>query len=78
VKFINWLLSNVGQNAVATLGYTPALSTSTTFVATTATPTTTTSATPTTATNPLVAVNINQILSQRAAIVQQFRTIFLT
>jgi iron(III) transport system substrate-binding protein len=86
VKFINWLFSNAGQNAVTTLGYTPALSASTIFVATTATPTTMALTTPTTtaltttatATRPLVAVNINQILSQRTAILQQFRTIFLT
>lgn len=77
-KFINWLFSNAGQQTVAALGYTPALSASQQLAitpTTTATSTVTSIATGTT-TDKLANVNINQILSQRSAILAQFRAIF--
>ncbi len=77
-KFINWLFSNAGQQTVAALGYTPALSASQ-QLAITPTTTATTTATPTVTTttiDKLANLNINQILSQRSAILAQFRAIF--
>lgn len=75
-KFMNWLFSNAGQQTIASLGYTPALSASK-QLADTPTTTATKVATETTATtDKLAAANINQILSQRSAILSQFRAIF--